>query len=91
MIDDPNALAAFISNLGGKPIEHESFRFELPLSQVREIVPKICNTLDGVGVRKVDEYRDQHPTRQEMHSVAVLELYRRPAKQSDHLEESGIL
>ena len=84
--DDLDAIALVVKNLGGKVVDNtEFFTFELPMSEVRTVVPKISDTL-GLGVRKVGEYRDQHPTRHELHSVCRLELYYRP-EQPERLEE----
>ena len=38
---DPNALAAIITGLGGIVIPGPTFRFDLPLSEVRTVIPKI--------------------------------------------------
>ena len=76
-VDDPNTLAAVVTSLGGTVIPGDTFRFDLPLEAVREVVPRI-NEL-GVAVRKISERIEDHPTRLRCpRSVATLELYRRP-------------
>ncbi len=83
-IDDPNTLAAVVTSLGGTVIPSETFRFDLPLDQVRDVVPRL-NEL-GVGCRKIYERVEDHPTRLRCpQTVATIELYR-PTKQ-DRLSE----
>jgi hypothetical protein len=88
LANNPRALAALVQSFGGKPIEHHNFRFEIPLSQVREVVPQILKPLENehIGCRRVDERRDQHPTRHEEHSIVV---YRRP-KEEQRLSEMPV-
>ena len=84
MKDDPNALAALVTQLGGTPIEGETFRFDLPREEVSTVVPKLNAVLgEGIGVRKVSERIDDHPTRYEVRTVTTLELYRREPKDFD--------
>jgi hypothetical protein len=74
MIDDPNTLANVVTGLGGTVIPGPTFRFDLPLADVREVVPKL-NQL-GVGVRKVSERTEDNPTKlRSPMTVATLELY----------------
>jgi hypothetical protein len=70
IVDDPAALSRVISDLGGRVIEN-SWRFDLPLSEVKDVVPRL-NKL-GVGVRKVRERTEYGP---KIQTVATLELYR---------------
>ena len=58
---DPNTLAAVVTGLGGTVIPGETFRFDLPLASVRDVVPRL-NEL-GVGVRKVSERIEDGPTK----------------------------
>jgi hypothetical protein len=82
LLNDSNTLAGIVQSLGGTMrSDPRGFRFDLPLADVREVIPKL-NKL-GVGVRKVSEYTEHGP---KTRSVAVLELYR-PQKGSDHIEE----
>jgi hypothetical protein len=88
MVDDANVLAAFVAQLGGKPVEARTFQFELPLASVKEVVPKIISTLGNeIGVRRVAERRDMCSTRHAVESIVTLELYRRPPQEPHHLEE----
>jgi hypothetical protein len=70
MVSDPGALSKVITELGGTVIDN-TWRFDLPLSQVKDVIPRL-NQL-GVGVRKVRERTEQGPKTQ---TVATLELYR---------------
>jgi hypothetical protein len=86
MIDDPNTLAGVVTGLGGTVIPGPVFRFDLPLSQVREVIPKI-NEL-GVGVRKISERVEDNPTKLfSPQTVATLELYRPEEPKRDRLPE----
>jgi hypothetical protein len=82
---DPNTLATIVTGLGGTVIPGEAFRFDLPLESVKEVVPKL-NEL-GLGVFKVSERMQDHPTRlNNLQTVATLGLYK-PDKKLDHLPE----
>ena len=48
---DPNALAAVITGLGGVVIPGPTFRFDLPLSEVRAVIPKINEIGPSVRAR----------------------------------------
>jgi hypothetical protein len=85
--EDPQTLANVITGLGGTVIPGDTFRFDLPLEMVREVVPKI-NQL-GVGVRKISERIEDHPTRLlTPQTVATLELYRPQEQNNDPLREA---
>lgn len=85
--DDPNTLAAVITELGGTVIPGPTFRFELPLSEVRTVIPKI-NEL-GVGVRKISEYQTDDPKKLfSSMSIATLELYHPQEKPEGELREA---
>ena len=76
IIDDPNALASVVTGLGGSVIPGRTFRFDLPLGSVRDVVPRL-NEL-GVGVRKISERIEDNPTKLfSPITVATLELFRR--------------
>jgi len=81
MIDDPNQLAGLVRSLGGEVVPAENFRFNLPLSEVRTVVPKI-NYVSGLGVRRVGEHQATHPTRGTQQAIVTLELYRPRQEQS---------
>jgi hypothetical protein len=73
---DPRALAQLVSDLGGTPVPANSFQFDLPLSEVRDVVPKIHEL--GVGIRKVREWVGEHPTRNSCpQTICRLEAYYR--------------
>jgi hypothetical protein len=81
LADDPKTLAKLIASLGGTVIDGDTFRFDLPVRDVREAVPKI-NAM-GLGVRKISERvaQDQNGT----HNVMTLALYK-PAKKENDIE-----
>lgn len=87
LADDPKLLADLITALGGRVIPGESFRFDLPLSQVKETVPKLTRL--GLGVRKVDEHQDDGPPNSinRIQSIATLELYRPESKRLNRIPE----
>jgi hypothetical protein len=75
-ITNPDTLARVVSELGGTVVRADSFQFDLPLSEVRTVVPKLSEL--GVGVRKVSERVGDHPTKLfSPISIARLELYHR--------------
>jgi hypothetical protein len=73
--ENPDVLANIIHGLGGSVIPGPSFRFDLPLERVKEVVPKI-NDL-GIRCRKVAERVGDHPTQiNRQISIATIELYK---------------
>jgi hypothetical protein len=77
IITDVNALVSIVRGLGGHPIPAQSFQFDLPLSRVREVIPKI-NDCTGLGVREVSQRVEQCETRLgDAETITRLELYRR--------------
>jgi len=83
--DDPQVLAALVRGMGGTPVAAETFRFDLPLEKVREVVPRL-NDL-GLSVFKVSERVTNHPTKCGcVQTVATLGL-RRPSNESFRLPE----
>jgi hypothetical protein len=83
--DDPQVLATLIRGMGGTPVPAETFRFDLPLEKVREVVPRL-NDL-GLSVFKVSERVASHPTKCNcVQTVATLGL-RKPSKEPDRLLE----
>jgi hypothetical protein len=77
IVTNTHALANIVHSLGGSVVPGQTFQFDLPLSQVREIVPKISDST-GLGVRKISETIGEHPTRiGDAQTIARLELYRK--------------
>jgi hypothetical protein len=76
LADDPQALAAYVRAIGGTPIEHDKFRFEIELSQTRKIIPEV-NKL-GLRCEKVAE-RVGNDMQGRTCSIATIQVYRRPA------------
>jgi hypothetical protein len=75
--DDPQTLAGYIRHLGGTPVEHRNFRFEIPLGETRRVIPEI-NKL-GLRCTKVAERQDDDANGRAC-SVATIEISRQPAK-----------
>lgn len=83
--EDPNTLAAIVTGLGGTVIPGPTFRFDLPLSEVRRVVPKI-NEL-GIRCRTVAERVEDNPTKLfSSQTVATIELCR-PTEEEFRLPE----
>jgi hypothetical protein len=87
LADNPQALAAFVRHLGGEPIPHRTFRFEIPLSETRRVVPEI-NKL-GLKCEKVAERQDSDSNGR-AHSIATIEI-RRPPEKTDYEIEHGLM
>jgi hypothetical protein len=86
IVDDPGTLANIVRTYGGTPLVGETFRFDLPLASVRDVVPRL-NEL-GVGVRKISERVEDNPTKLfSPQTVATLELYRPQDEKRDRLPE----
>lgn len=66
-------IAGLIQHLGGTLVEHNTLRFDLPLSEVRTAIPRL-NEL-GVGCRKISERIEMGV--QGTHGVATIECFRR--------------
>jgi hypothetical protein len=80
MVTDARALSEVITALGGNPI-NDTWKFNLPKSEVRTVVPKL-NAL-GLGCRKVSEFTESGP---QVRSIVTLELYK-PDNRLSHLPE----
>ena len=75
-VNNPQTLANVVTELGGTVVHAETFQFDLPLSEVKTVVPKLSEL--GVGVRKLSERVGDHPTKLfSPITVARLELYSR--------------
>src|SRR5690242_21352610 len=83
MRSESEAAAHLVTALGGRMIDSDIFLFELPMEQVRAVVPKLCDALPGIGVEKVSERRDQCDSRYAMESVVTLKLVRREPQEPD--------
>jgi hypothetical protein len=75
LADNPEALGKIIEHLGGTPIPHERFRFEIPLSEARRVIPEI-NRLN-IRCEKVGE-RQGSDLNGRACSYATIELKRPP-------------
>jgi hypothetical protein len=87
LADDPQALAGFIRHLGGQPIEHRTFRFEIPLGEVQRVIPEI-NKLQ-LRCTKVSERQDNDANGKAC-SVATIEISRQPVK-SEYQQERDLV
>jgi hypothetical protein len=92
LADNPEALAAIITGLGGTVIPGRVFRFDLPMASVREVVPKI-NQLTGLRVEKVAERQDTGDARSidRVQGIATLELRRKPQEPTDYDAERSLM
>jgi hypothetical protein len=73
-VTNPDVLARVVTELGGTMVQADTFQFDLPLSAVKEVIPKISEL--GCGVRKISERVADHPHRLFCpQSVARLEIY----------------
>jgi hypothetical protein len=87
LADNPEALAAYIRHLGGEPIEHRTFRFEIPLGETRRVIPEI-NKL-GLRCTKVSERQDNDSNGKAC-SIATIEIKRQP-KKSEYQQERDLM
>jgi hypothetical protein len=85
---DSQSLAGLVTHLGGTPVEHKNFRFEIELGEVRRVVPEIIR-LGDLQCVKVDEYTGNDFNGKTC-SIAVIEIQRRPEK-SEYEEERGLM
>jgi len=81
--DNPEALAAYVRHLGGEPIPHRTFRFEIPLSEARRVIPEI-NKL-GLRCEKVSERQGNDAC-----SYATIEL-KRPPEETEYDDERHLM
>jgi hypothetical protein len=88
-LTDPEALRALVTSLGGDVIPGPTFKFDLPLSKVREVVPRI-NQATGLRVEMVRERiaagDPSGPDR--VITVATLELKHQPEATSYDAERT---
>jgi hypothetical protein len=61
VLQDVHAIAGVIQSLGGTIVPAATLQFDLPLSQVRDVIPRL-NEL-GVGCRKLSERVEENPIR----------------------------
>ena len=90
--NNPDALAALITSLGGEVIPGRTFQFDLPMGKVREVVPKI-NQATGLRVEKVAERVDSGDPcgPDKVQTVCTLELRRRPQETSEYDAERSLM
>jgi hypothetical protein len=75
LADNPEALAHYIEGLGGTIVyDTKRFRFELPLSEVRRVIPDINR--HGLACKKVEPERQDRDINGRMCSVATIEVSR---------------
>jgi hypothetical protein len=86
--DNPNALAAYVEHLGGTPLEHSQFRFEIPLAETRRVIPEI-NKL-GLRAKKVDE-RQGNDINGRACSYAIIELRRQTPETDNYSAERNLM
>lgn len=76
-IPTPASFAAIIADLGGRVVPADTFQFEIPLGDVREIVPRLHGL--GVSVKVISQQIDRNPTKAlyEPQTIARLGLFHR--------------
>ena len=87
--DDFNALAAYISNLGGEIVQARTFQFEIPLEKVREVLPEIYK-LGGLRCERVSERIGTNPYNGTTRTLTTFEVRRQPEK-SSYDEHHGLM
>jgi hypothetical protein len=86
--DNPEALAAYVRHLGGTPIAHRTFRFEMPLSETKRVIPQIAKL--NLRCEKVGE-RTDNDTNGKTCSIATIEISRRPTEKTDYQAERDLM
>ena len=86
--DNPEALAGFVRHLGGEIVEAPTFKFEIPLSETRRVIPEI-NKL-GLRCERISERTGTDPNNGNAITVATIELRRQPEK-SAYQEERDLM
>ena len=77
-VTDPHTVAGVVTELGGRVISGPSFRFELPQSEVKEVIPKL-NEL-GLRCERVGERVGDHPTQiNHQCSYVTIALFKEPS------------
>jgi hypothetical protein len=87
--DDSNALAAYISNLGGEIVQARTFQFEIPPEEVRKVVPEIYK-LGGLRCARVSERIGTNPYNGTTRTLTTIEVRRQPEKDS-YDERHGLM
>lgn len=73
-VTDPRLLHGIVQSLGGSVIEARTFQFDLPLGEVRSVVPKIT-AMAGVGARRVEGHDRVADTASGPQTFVRIELY----------------
>jgi hypothetical protein len=91
LADNPEALAAIITGLGGTVIPGKVFRFDLPRGQVASTIPKI-HQATGLRVERVAERIDRGDpcSNNRVETICTLELKRQP-EVTDYDAERGLM
>jgi hypothetical protein len=89
LADNPEALRGYIEALGGSMVEHPArFRFEIPLSEARRIIPEI-NKLN-LRCEKVGERQDSDINGRAC-SIATIELRRQQPQTDSYSVERNLM
>jgi hypothetical protein len=75
--DDPEMLAHYLRSLGAEVIPGPKFKFEIPLSETRKIIPEVSKL--GLRCEKIAE-RQSHDLQGRACSIATIQLFRQPAQ-----------
>ena len=87
--DDSNALAAFVQNLGAEIVQARTFQFEIPLEEVRKVLPEIYK-LGGLRCERVSERIGTNPYNGTTRTLTTIEVRRQHEKDS-YDEERGLM
>ena len=82
-------MAAYISNLGGEIVQARTFQFEIPLEEVRKVLPEIYK-LGGLRCERVSERIGTNPYNGTTRTLTTIEVRRQP-EQSTYDEERGLM
>jgi hypothetical protein len=90
-ITDPDALAAIVESYDGTVIPGRTFRFDLPMSKVREAISKISQA-SGLRVEKVPggERSETGDGYDRVQTVVTLELRRHPER-TEYQDERNLM
>jgi len=87
LLDNPELLGAYVTQLGGTPIPGRTFRFEMPLAETRRIIPEI-NKL-GAECTRISE-RTGVNINGKTQTLTTIEISRRQEK-SPYEQERGLM
>jgi hypothetical protein len=88
--DNPNTLAGYVRHLGAEVLTGtRTFRFEVPLGEVKRVVPEIYRL--GLRCEKVSERTGTDPYNGNAITVATIEIRRPPEEKSEYEQERNLM